>query len=222
MLQIGTRLYQPIPAQSGIHIALDPVMRGHCQQEWWLDAHFVPADEDFGTWAMTPWEHWCFALHPLGFRILKDWRDLARGSYFEGEEGETGAGWPSIENLIATTRGGGQRMEVQFTDFSIIRREGYLFTIEADGDVAPAKDSKEGAPTGDFRLRMEIPFASATVEVPLNAGDPLSTARAICAREIQLTEFARTDVRLFDPERKVWKPERSGKHTVTLETPWRG
>jgi hypothetical protein len=26
---------------------------------------------------------------------------------------------------------------------------------------------------------------------------------------------------LFDPTRKVWKPEKSGKHTVTLETPWR-
>ncbi len=43
-------------------------------------------------------------------------------------------------------------------------------------------------PTGDFRLRVEIPFASVTVQVPLNADDPLTAAKAMAAREIQITE----------------------------------
>ena len=71
------------------------------------------------------------------------------------------------------------------------------------------------------RMVEEIPFATARVAVPLNAGDPLATARAIAAREIGLTQFARSSVDLYDPGRKVWNPTRAGKHMVLLETPWR-
>jgi hypothetical protein len=105
-----------------------------------------------------------------------------------------------------------------------VRRDGYLFTCEFDGEITPTKEDMEkdpGAVPVEFRMMEEIPFATVTVAVPLNAADPLSAARGIAEREIGLKEVARSRVSLFDPTRKVWKPEKSGKHTVTLETPWR-
>ena len=223
MLHIGSRIYQPVLTTSGFHVMLDPIERGLWNHVWRLDAHFVPAEEDFGSGARARWEYWRFFVNPLGSFTTKDWRELVRESFLISDEGHDELCFADMENIINPMWSGGkQEPGVRLGELRVIRRDGYLFTVEADGEIVCGKDDPEHVPTGDFRLRAEIPFASATVEVPLNAGDPLTAAKAIAAREIQLTEFGRTDVTLFDPARKVWKPARSGKHTVTLEVPWRG
>ncbi|MEO6787222.1 MAG: hypothetical protein ABI318_13910 [Chthoniobacteraceae bacterium] len=222
MLQIGSRIYQPVLTPSGFHVSLDPVEQGLWRHVWRLDAHFVPADEDYGSGADAHWEYWRFFVNPLGSFTTRDWRELVRDTFLENEAGHRELCLASLENLINPYYTGKQEMEVLLGELRVIRRDGYLFTVEADGEVERGKDHDERVPYGDFRLRAEIPFASVTVEVPLNAGDPLAAAKAIAAREIQLTEFGRTDVLLYDPAiRRTWRPERSGKHTVTLEVPWR-
>ena len=76
--------------------------------------------------------------------------------------------------------------------------------------------------SGEFRLRVEVPFYDATVRVPLNAADPLATAASNARREIGLSAHARHQMNPFDPNRPIWKPIENSHHSVLLETPWRG
>jgi hypothetical protein len=48
-----------------------------------------------------------------------------------------------------------------------------------------------------------VPFASVSVAVPINAADPLGAAKGIAYRELGVKTFARTQVRLFDPNRRT-------------------
>ena len=41
-------------------------------------------------------------------------------------------------------------------ELRVIRRDAYLFTVEADGEIVRGKDDPEHVPTGDFRLRAEV------------------------------------------------------------------
>ena len=223
MLQIGTRSYQLVRGQSGLHVSLDPNEREPWQQQVWrFDAHFVPGDEDCGPELdQPPWEYWQLTINPMAFFRIADWRELARGSFMEGEGADRFLFMPNVENLIGPGGGRNPVRDVSFDDFRIVIRDGWLFTCELEGEIAAAKEDEAATVAGAFRLVEEIPFATARVAVPLNAGDPLATARAIAAREIGLMQIARSSVDLYDPGRKVWNPTRSGKHMVLLETPWR-
>jgi len=88
MLQIGSRLYQPVPVQSGLHVSLDPIEHEVFSQAWRLDVHFVPADEDYGAWGKVGWEHWCFHIRPLGFVKM----EAAQGRQTHGDAGDALAG----------------------------------------------------------------------------------------------------------------------------------
>ncbi len=221
MLQIGSRSYRLVRGPSAFHVTLNPNERDHWQQVWRLDAHFVPDDGDCGPELHGQWEYWWLAVNPMAFFQVTDWRDLARGSFFEDGDADPFMFNANIENLITLGAGRAPVRSLILDEFRVTQQDGYFFTCEMAGEIEPARDGEEKMVSGEFQWREEIPFATATVEVPLNAGDPLATGRAIAAREIGLTEVARTSVTLFDSTRKVWKPERAGKHTVTLETPWR-
>jgi hypothetical protein len=129
----------------------------------------------------------------------------------------------NLENLCDQGAERGKLREACVEECRIIGRDGYGFVMEAEGEVfAPEGQTVEDGVTGDFRLRMEIPFASVNVSVPVNAADPLSAARAIAEREIGLKGVARSLVHRFDPERaKGLFAGHFNKHSVWLETPWR-
>lgn len=221
MLQIGSRTYQLVRSQSGLHVRLDPSTGGLWQQVWRFEAHFVPADEDAGPALDGSWEYWRLSVNPMGFYRTTDWRDLAQFVFAEDSVADQVTFNGNIENLIHLGVGSNELRDVFTGDFRFIRREGYLFTCEFDGEISAGKDDDAESVTGEFRMMVEIPFVEATVAVPLNAGDVLATAKGIAAREIGLHEMARTLVRPYDP--KAWVPRSAsrGTHHVTLETPWR-
>ena len=216
MLQIGSRSYRLVRAQSGLHVRLDPTEPGMREQEWRLDAHFVPADEDTGGELEAGWEYWRLHVNPFSRFRVEDWRELARGSFCEDEEIFF---FVDLENLMERGLRTVEERGVRIGDFRITRREGYLFTCEMEGTVAGETD---GAAEEEFRMEAEIPFATVWVQVPLNAGDPVAAARAIAARELKLGSVARHALRRYDPERAGGYPRTNGKHSVTLETPWHG
>ncbi len=55
-----------------------------------------------------------------------------------------------------------------------------VFVLQMDGEVVlPEGQTAEDGVTGDFRLLMEIPFASVNISVPVNAINPLAAGRAM-------------------------------------------
>lgn len=178
----------------------------------------MPDDADPGPEEYWQWEHWRLVINPMAGFKLKDWRELAAGSILE--EDDNLLFWPVLENLLADTGAEADRA-ARIGDFAVRRRDGYSFTCEIDGDVECGKDEAGEAIREDWQLLDEFPFVSAEVGVPLNAADAVATARAIAAREIGLTEAVRTTLRPYNPEAWTPKYESKGRHTVTLETPWR-
>jgi hypothetical protein len=222
MLHIGKRSFIPVPAQCGIHLQVDPIGPAHSRQVWRIDAAFVPADEDEGTAPWSGHELWRLHVAPILGISLKDWREWEQVVLgYESDQGFLLNA--NLENLCAQGAERGKLREACVEECRIIGRDGYGFVMEAEGEVfAPEGQTVEDGVTGDFRLRMEIPFASVNVSVPVNAADPLSAARAIAEREIGLKGVARSLVTRFDPERaKGPFAGHFNKHSVWLETPWR-
>jgi hypothetical protein len=221
MLHIGSRTFQPLPSQSGIRVLLDPHGREVFQQNWLLDACFVPADDDPGP---PPWcgnEFWRFSLGRIIHLTVHDWRELEGKSLIDDEDGFTRPLFPDFTNLCGWGDAKKPRA-VLLGECRILKRDGYLFTVEIDGEIETKDEAPADGVTGYFRTIMEIPFAAAEVSVPVNSNDPLASARGIAAREISLKDIARSHVTPFDPERAAgFKGHHFNKHDVDLETPWR-
>jgi len=224
MLRIGQRSYQLIRAHSGFHVT---VKHGDLQlgkHEWRFDAHYVPSDGDPGAGPTAEREYWQLRIHPMNFQTA-DWRQLVDYAVNEDNRLDFYPCSAHIENLLSFHRATKNVRSVFVGDFRILRREGYLFTCEFDGEIrAGSTDDPEAEEVaGEFRLLDEIPFATASVQVPINAADPVATARAIAARELVLTETARTHLRPYDAARVIpWRSLGTDKHSVMLETPWHG
>lgn len=222
MLHIGTRSFTPVPAQCGIHLELDMNGPPHSRQVWRIDAGFVPADEDEGP---TPWgerELWRLHVAPIMGLELTDWREWEKISL--GTESDHL--YPlnaSFENLCAHRSDPGKIRDAYVDECKVTQRDGYVFVMQMDGEVVlPDGVTAENGAVGDFRLLMEIPFASVKISVPVNSISPLAAGRAIAAREMGLEGGARSYVNPFDPERANGPlGRRFNKHSVWLETPWR-
>lgn len=131
----------------------------------------------------------------------------------------------SLENLLAERQGGpsGNVRTVYPGEFSILRREGYLFHCEFAGEIDPeGEERNDDTEREELTLRDAIPFASVTVRVPINSSDPVAAARALAARELHLTETRRACLRPYDPKTKFHsRTLGTDRHSVLLETPWR-
>ncbi len=205
MLQIGPRSYDLVRGQSGFHLILDPSETSDFwQQRWLFHAHYVPNEADPGPASLpAPWEYLHLMINPL-WLSLTDWRDLTT---YNPTDHDVGGFYPcsaTLSNLIGTQRDGGETIDPG--EFRIIRRQGYLFTCEFEGEI----DSETPEETGEehLQLRDEIPFASITVRVPINSADPVTAARATAARALGLTEVARTHLTPYQPQ--------EGRHYRTL------
>ena len=190
------------------------------QQVWRWEGQYVPDDADPGPAEFWQHEYWRVAVHPMSGLQVGDWRELAAGSLLE--EHDNRLFWPSFDNLLASP---GEKSEraARMGDFVVLRRVRYGFICQVDGDVecGEEKDVASEPVREHWALLDEFPLVSVEVGVPLNAADPVAAARAIAAREIGLTESVRATLRLYDPKGWVARFEGQGKHTVTLETPWR-
>jgi hypothetical protein len=181
-----------------------------------LEAHFVPDDDGPAPW--EEWEYLRLCINPLGFLELKDWQDLQHTSLLDDDGCSTAMITAGIENILHLGGPHHPFLGLELDEFRILKRNGHLFTIEMDGAVHPPSGDKEpGMPTGDFRLLDEVPFASVSVAVPLNAADPLAAAKGIAQRELGVKGFARTKVKLYDPNRPEGRRRPAVHHNVTLE-----
>lgn len=218
MLQIAGRRFHLLTPFSGLGVRLAPNAVPPKQQRWWLDTCWVPDDDDR---AHPPWrepEMWRLWLPHLNQR-LSHWHELERYQCPEDDLGILGFG-AGAQNIARIS---GQENPVLCIAFETIRfmgRTGYTFILEMEGEVLPQKKPGEQDISGDFSLRVELPFNEVHVAVPLNATDPLAAAAGIARREIGLSAHAGHHLHLFDPEVPVWKPVENSHHTVLLETPW--
>jgi hypothetical protein len=224
MLRIGSRVFELVRNQSGLHATLDPHAAAHERQQWRIEAHWVPADEDPGAdWTDSAgggWEYGRLAVNPIMGFAVSHWHELDKAVLLDAGGEVTNLGFASWQNLIHLGSGENPVQDVVIGGLRIIQRDGYLLTLEIDGEISPVEDSTVH---GDFSAMIELPFATVTVAVPLNAADPLATAQGIARRELGLTTCARSHVRRYDPERPTsLKPHRNSKHRVMLELPWRG
>ncbi len=220
MLQIANRSFSLATPFSGVSLRLAPNATGPKQHCWSMNALFVPEDDDN---AHPPWrgpEMWRLGIQQIIGLHVTHWHEL---EHFEMDETDLGilSLSSSLHNIARYGGAENPALSVAFDSFRFIRREGYLLTLEADGEVLPQTDPSEADLSGEFTLRAQIPFHQISIAVPLNATDPLATAASIARREIGLTAHARTQVRRFDPSQPVWKPVENSHHTVLLETQWR-
>lgn len=149
---------------------------------------------------------------------IRDWRELTGLGLHPLEEDKESAwiGSGMIENLLAGRFAHDERTFIP-GDFVARRVSGYLFDCELDGVVRDEEEQEK-----EVLLADQIPFAGVSLRVPINAPDPIKTARDIVAREINLTECAQGRITQYDWRRKE-KPDArlDDAHRVSLETPWR-
>src|SRR5207302_5253565 len=181
---------------------IDPGMTDFQRQMWRFDAHYVPADSDTGACPGVELEYWQLAINPMQL-VIGDWRQLTDIKQSDDLDSSFYPFGGNFENLLTYRRNGIKGVHTVFIEeFRVLRREGYLFNCEFTGEIEAAAEDETEALAGEFRMLDEIPFASVTVRVPINATDPLASARAIAAREIGLAGVALADVRPYDPTRK--------------------
>ena len=218
MLRIGSRSYDLVRAHSGFFLWHGLQRHVEHLQRWRMEFHYVPSDQDPGRPDAT-WEYLRLSMHPHDY-CLADWRDLTgfRSRSFN-EELNPLLNWTSLENLLSKSWFHKEELDNPCPENLTIRwNEGYLFTCELDGFLRRSDDAEEE----DFHLLDQIPFAEATVEVPINAADPVATARAILAREIKLSECASSRITPHDWRReKDPNAQLSPSHHVSILTPWR-
>ena len=223
MLRIGPRVFELVRNQSGLHVSLDTHAAPHERQQWRIEAHWVPADEDpgadWGSSAGGDWEYGRLAVNPIMGFSVSHWHEFDKAVLLDAGGEVTNLCFASWQNLIHLGSGQNPLQDVTLGSLRVIQRDGYLLTLEIDGEISAVEGSTV---QGDFSAMIELPFDSVTVAVPLNAADPLATAQGIARRELGLTTFARSRVQHYDPERPTsFKPHRNSKHRVTLELPWR-
>ncbi len=200
---------------------IDPLAAAWKRHVWRMDLAFVPGDEDAGP---PPWarhEMWRMHVGPIMGLRLEDWREWENLALFENEDVLPIIG-ATMENLCSRSL---NPHSVEIHDCRFLKREGYGFICQMEGEVFPPEDGSadEDGVAGEFRLLMEIPFVSVEIAVPVNATDPLAAGRALAEREIRLRDSARSKVTPFDPERAAGAfGHHYNKHTVRLETTWRG
>ena len=217
MLRMGQRSYELVRAVSHFHVTIGGRRREPGDQQWMLDAHYVPSAEDLGR-EDGDWEYLRLTIHPWEFKVA-DWRELAKLGV-ESQE-ECGADpvlfHTNIENLLARRKSRGETChEVTPGIFKLRHNGGYFFTCEFDGAFEDDEGEKE------FTLLDEVPFGEVTVHPPINVKDAVAAGCAIAAREIKLTEFDGS--RVTPPD---WRREEKADapldnyHHVRLRTPWR-
>ena len=228
MLTIANRRFQLLSPFSGLSVSLAPNAISPKQQLWSLHTYWVPEEDDPFP---LPWEGprvWHMSIPTLGLRV-SHWHDL-KGMEMDPEDLSLLTLGASVQDIATHHSSDAPVLSLSIWSLRFISRTGYRFIVEMDGEVPPqdsaverkAQAEETSVLSGDFRLRVEVPFYEAAVCVPLNAADPLATAASIARREVGLSAHARHQVNLFDPNRRVWKPIENSHHSVLLETPWRG
>ncbi|HEY3663365.1 MAG TPA: hypothetical protein VGL24_09465, partial [Chthoniobacterales bacterium] len=192
MLTLGSRSFRLVRPQSGFHVTLGDRQDLAVGDQWWrFEAHYVPADDDRGPGPVDTWEYWRLMISPMLFQT-NDWRLLTEYAISEPADFPFPAG--SAENLLG---GGGSRADALMLrpgELRVLRRDGFLFTCEFEGEIDLPAGHEGGEEPVEFRLLDEIPFAGVSVHVPVNSADPVKAARALAAREIGLGETARFHV----------------------------
>jgi hypothetical protein len=211
MLRIGQRQYELVRAQSGFHVQLFPRDFLKRTQEWRLDAHYIPTDRN------TPrdddeWEYLRLTIFSEKYH-LDNWRNLT-GLGLDNDD-DTWFGSADLENLLED-RFVRKSLTIVPGRLDVTMAGDYLFHCTFDG-ILRRGDAEE-----DLEFEDDIPFAEVSLRVPINAADPVATARALAARAVGLTEISASRVTPYD-----WrlKEKRQGPledcHRVYLRTPWR-
>ena len=212
MMRLGPQCYEIIRSQSGFSVNLADANHVRGPQAWQLDLHYVPAATNPQPRPLWQGEYLDLCFQPFRYQTA-DWRELA--GFGPGPDLDPVLFNVTLGNLLA---GGanGPRQSVCPDEITITHLTGYHFRCQFRGSVL--WDDREY----ELEVDDEISFAEATVDVPVNARDPLAAARAIARREIQLADVAGHHVTLKDCcEQRMFFRSLNQGHSVTLLTPWR-
>ena len=215
MLRIGQNEYELVFVNSGFTVYVYPPNEAVLKREqlWILELHYVPSATHY-----TPREDGEIEYLNVQFRAeeyaVKDWRQLS-GLGLDTEE-DSWFGFASAENLVI----GDYREEswkVLPGWLEVEHTHDYLFHCKFDGSLVRTDGTEV-----DMEFEDDVPFREAIVYVPLNAANPVNTARAMVARNFKLTESAGSQVHPYDPTKPAHPSIHiNSHHTVHLTTPWR-
>lgn len=212
MMRLGPQRYDLVRSQSGFQVTLNPTNPAHGAQAWQLDLHYVPAETNPQPRPLWECEYLELCFQPFRYQTA-DWRKLS--GFGPGPDLDPVLFNITLGNLLA----GGYSCSRQSAfpdDITITHLGGYNFRCQFSGRVC--WDDREY----DLEVDDEISFTEASVDVPVNARDPLAAARAIAQRDIQLTDCAGHHLTLKDcREQKMFFHSLNQGHSVTLLTPWR-
>lgn len=212
MMRLGPQRYDLVRSQSGFSATLHDSNHVRGPQAWQLDLHYVPADTNPRPRPLWEREYLELCFQPFRFQTA-DWRELA--GFGPGPDLDPILFNITLGNLLA----GGHscsRQPVCPEGITVTHLAGYNFRCQFSGSVL--WDDREY----ELELDDEIAFTEATVDVPVNARDPLAAARAIARREIQLADCAGRHISLKDcSEQRMFFKSLNQGHAVTLLTPWR-
>jgi hypothetical protein len=213
MLKIGSREYSLVLANSGLHVSIQSRDDILGEQRWRLDAHYIPEPFQPPLESFT-WEYLRLGIWGYAYRV-DDWREL--GGFGFDSDSSPWLGVSSLENLIDLYRKN-EVTDILPGDLTIRRAERHLFHCEFDGVIRGADGTEQ-----ELFLCDQLPFASVSLPVPINASDPIKTARSIVARELKLTETCDERLTPYDWRRtdNLPNPKLNPAHQVTLDTPWR-
>ncbi len=212
MMRLGQLCYDLVLSQSGFLVTLHDSNNVRGPQAWQLDLHYVPAATNPQPRPPGECEYLELCFQPFRYHTA-DWRELS--GFGPGPELDPILFNITLGNLLA----GGHscpRQSVFPGEITVTHLARYNFRCQFSGSVV--WDDREY----DLDVDDEISFTEATVEVPVNARDPLAAARAIARREIQLADCAGQHITLKDcREQKLFFGSLNQGHSVTLQTPWR-
>jgi len=211
-MRLGPQCYELVRSQSGFSANLTDPNDVRGSQAWQLDLHYVPAAANPRPQPLWEREYLELCFQPFRYHT-PDWRDLS--AFGPGPDLDAVLFNITLGNLLA---GGFRcpRQSVYPDAITITHLAGYHFRCQFEGCVL--WDDREY----ELEVDDEISFAEVTVDVPVNARDPLAAARAIARREIQLADCAGQHIAFKDcREQKMFFRSLNQGHSVTLLTPWR-
>jgi hypothetical protein len=215
MLRIGFNNYDIVDAHSHLSVTLYPLgdSVGGRQQVWQLKANFAPGEVDYSP--PTPWtdEYLELFLRPEFYQV-QDWRKLS--GFNLGHEEDDGLVLATLTNRLAE---GSDPRELAMTvdDLKLEFDDDFVFRFHLDG-VHKLPDGTEQ----ELKVREMLSFKEVVAYVPINSADPVTTAKAMAAKSINLMEFSEHRVTPYDPSRPTrLKSKINSHHIVTLQTAWR-
>jgi hypothetical protein len=215
MLKIGTNEYEGVDWQSTLSVSLFPPGEGVIgrQQLWELETNFCPFGGDYRPLIADTDEILKLWIRAENHHVA-DWNQLT--GLGVADETKPGFTLASLSNLLNEDRHE-REFDISVDELTLEQNEGFIFSVEIDGTHTRPDGTEE-----ELHVLEIVTFKKVVAYVPLNAADPVATAKAMAKQQINLTEFASHRIIPYDPQRASSLISHiNSHHKVILETAWR-